>query len=212
MRKGRAGLGLKLEIELEVRGKNGKLINKRRVKANSWLRNFALAFRVLLFCARAQLNVTTTVVNVGGASATFRASSVNASKLTPLATRAPSGNDDYGIQVGTGTTPVTRDDYCLVSKIPHGTATGQMVYGAVTVEDVDGVPPESRFRIIRVFSNESGADITVNEIGLVANNYAFYDAVTAEVYFMLARDVLPSPVTVPVGATLTVRYIVSVTA
>jgi hypothetical protein len=121
---------------------------------------------------------------------------------------APSAADSWGIQVGTVDTQVTRDDYRLASKIAHGSASGQLAYGAMTIEAVNGTPPASRFRVIRVFSNNTDSTITVKEIGLAIRN--LYPLATTD--FLIARDVLATPQDVPAGATLTVRYIFEVTA
>jgi len=106
--------------------------------------------------------------------------------------------------VGTGTTSVTRDDYTLEAQIPHGFGDNQLVYGEVTVEDVDGSPPDSIWRVLRTFTNESDATITVTEIGLIA--------LVQGQPVLIARDVLDTPQDVPVFATLTVRYVFTVTA
>jgi hypothetical protein len=128
---------------------------------------------------------------------------------------APLGNDAYGIQVGSGTTAVSRDNYALATKISHGTAAGQLSYGAMTVEDTDGTPPDTVFRLIRTFTNNTTDPITVYEIGLaIANSYhPIYDSWSLTTYyFLITRDVLSAPLTVPAGATLTVRYVLKVTA
>jgi uncharacterized membrane protein YczE len=83
----------------------------------------------------------------------------------------------------------------------------------MTVEDTDGTPPDTTFRVIRTFTNNTSSPITVYEIGLaIANAYNIGGTTIYTYYFLIARDVLSSPQTIPAGATLTVRYIFKVTA
>jgi hypothetical protein len=127
---------------------------------------------------------------------------------------APQNDDTYGIQAGTSPASVSRDDYMLGGKILSGSGNGQLAYGSMTVESPDGTPPNTVFRAIRTFTNNTGENITVYEIGLVAaNQYGYYQSsAPTPAYILVARDVLTTPQTIPSGATLTVRYIFTVTA
>jgi hypothetical protein len=111
------------------------------------------------------------------------------------------GADTWGIQVGTGTSSVGIEDYKLASKISHGTGSGQLQYGAVSVGNVAIVGTSAQFTIARTFTNNSGADITVNEVGLIWNY--------AGLYFLLDRSLLTF--TVPNGESRTVTYTIKVT-
>jgi hypothetical protein len=197
-------VNVNVQIETEIRDKDGKLIKKSRQEAHSLLKNFACFLYALLGATSVTRN------NTSGSSATFYGSFTVTSAGTehPLSCAAPSGDDSFGIQVGTSDTAVTRDDYKLGSKISHGSGSGQLAYGSMTVEAVDGTPPASRFRVIRVFSNNTTETITVKEIGLAIRNVWM----SLNQAFLIARDVLTSPQDVPSGATLTVRYIFEVTA
>jgi hypothetical protein len=126
-----------------------------------------------------------------------------------LNVNAPVNDANYGIRVGSGSTTPTANDYNLANPIAHGTGSGQLLYGATTIESVV-VDENNRtsFRIIRTFSNSSGATVTVREIGL---SVKWYRPGYGYTYALLARDVLSSAVDVPDGATLTVRYILSTT-
>jgi hypothetical protein len=219
---------LEVLIECEVRDKNGKILSVHRQKSKSLLKNFAKMLRTMLYPSLPTapstntVAVTTSLYDTSGASKSFYASLVGWSPgtsyyfgLYPLCAGAPAGNDAYGIQVGTGTGAVTRDDYQLVYKILNGTGSGQLSYGAMTVEDTDGTPPDTVFRLIRTFTNNTSSSITVYEIGLViANVYVPWGSSFSPTtsYFLIARDLLSTPQTIPAGATLTVRYIFKVTA
>jgi hypothetical protein len=197
-------INVNVQIETEIRDKDGKLIKKSKQEAHSLVKNFA-CFLYALFGATSIIRK-----DINGSNKTFygaRAPGI-AGTSAPLRCDALAGQDFYGIQVGTSNTAVTRDDYQLGSKISHGSNAGQLAYGAMTIETVNGTPPASRFRLIRVFSNNTTQTITVKEIGLVIGN-SFPDVWEN---FLIARDVLTTPQDVPVSATLTVRYIFEVTA
>jgi hypothetical protein len=117
---------------------------------------------------------------------------------------AGAGDAAWGIQVGTGTNAVAIGDYTLQSQISHGTGSGQLQYGAVSVGTVAVIPPSAEFTIARTFTNLSGADITVNEVGLVHA----YGTPTAY-YFLLERSLLSF--VIPNGESRTVTYKIKVT-
>jgi len=110
---------------------------------------------------------------------------------------APDNEARYGIWVGSGTVAVAWEDYTLAAKIAHGTATGQLDYDTHTFTEVS-VTGGARIKAVRSFKNLSGADVTVNEIGLVQNIGGYY--------FLHLRDVLPTSVIVPTDYGLNVIY------
>src|SRR3989304_2177165 len=118
----------------------------------------------------------------------------------------PAGNTNYGIVAGTGTDAVTMTDYALQTLIAHGTASGQLSYGAVTFTGPTTSGKTRYFEFQRALTNSSGGTITVNEIGVYV-----YPTSTAY-YYMYLRDVLGSGVVVNNGQVLTIKYRVSVTA
>ena len=133
-------------------------------------------------------------------------------------------DSSYGLVVGTGTTPPTPNDYVLGNQIVNGTGNGQLVYGAhqftpapqsigssnnatTTTTPTSGLLPVSgnttSLQILRTFQNQSGASITVSEVGLITE--------TANYYVLIVHDLLSSPITVPPNAVLTIIYTISVT-
>jgi len=125
---------------------------------------------------------------------------------TPMATNAPDNDSSFGVVVGSGTNPVSLTDYQLSSQIPHGTSTGQLDYDPHTVASSYS-STSSYVEIARSFVNRSGSDVVVREVGLVTRNYwKDKNAVGNDVKFLIARDVLPAPVTVKPLGSLTVRY------
>ena len=129
-----------------------------------------------------------------------------------MALNAPDNDDSFGICVGSGSTPVSVTDYKLSSKIPHGTGSGQLDYETHTVtSSYSGT--YSYVEIARSFVNRSGADVMVKEIGLVARTY-WKDAsgVAQDIKWLMARDVLTTPILIPNLASLTVRYRISLSS
>jgi len=210
------GANLQLNIELEIRDRNGKIITKKRQVSKSLLKNFLAFLRTSFSVVINSGTTSVTLKDTSGANKSFYVciyfTSISVPVVhTPMPTLAGGSDANYGIQIGRGDTAVTRDDFQLATLITEGTGVNQMNYGAMTVEAVNGTPPQSMFRLIRVITNNSAATITVKEIGLVMGN-RIDNSVTQTAYLMIARDVLTSPIDVPVGSTLTVRYIFSVTA
>jgi len=217
-------MNLKIEYEVEVIDRRGKVIKREKGESRSLLKNFIAALRALM---RGQVTTASgvtgtrgaegTVKDLSGADQTFyggyREGTNTYAGGWPLAINAPDDVDSYGIVVGKGETPVSPEDYNLDDKIAHGTASGQLDYGAHTFEDVVVEDKVSKFRVSRTFSNVSGAEITVKEIGIIAWCWwGFNGGVAKDLKFLIVRDVLTTPTTIPDGASLNVRYTFSVEA
>ena len=194
---------IKVLYEVEVRNKQGKLLTKRKGVSKSLLANFMRWFK-------AKISVTTeSVVDTDGTSRTIIYGGTISNHGVAGRINAEDDNDDYGIMVGSGTVAVSPEDYQLASKIAHGIGTGQLDYGTQTFETVVVSNNTSSFRVSRTFTNLSGASISVQELGIAMKTYTT-DQTTISI--LILRDVLASPVSVPDGATLTVRYTFQVTA
>jgi hypothetical protein len=195
----------KAVIEYEVRDKNGKLIEKGKFPAKSWVGNI---IRLLNMLWDVWASVTTAYnfyvyglkTLIVDTTNTARSFGINAGSTGSFGGEAPAGDTTAGILVGTSDTPVSITQYNLLGLIPNGTGAGQLSYGATVVEDLV-TDTTYYFRVIRTFTNNSGGTITVREIGLFLK-------ITAQ-SFMFARDVPTSPISVPNGSTLTIRYIIS---
>lgn len=197
-------LTIKARIELEVRDNDGKLIHKHSEESHSWVSNFLKALRGLVVGGLRSKAVTLTATD----GSTFSYPNLYSQDYQILDVNAGAGAVSYGLLLGIGTAAVSPDDYNLATKITNGTGTNQMNYGGTTIEGLTAITDGYQFRIIRTATNNSGAAITVSEIGLVARTR---NATNVYYYFLIARDVLATPVTVNDGQTLTVRYIISFT-
>ena len=212
-------------IEIEVRDKDGKLIQSGRQRMQSFLNNLlriiegeakAVGGAALSYYGLAQ---SATVILQDGTSGTAYIEWYNGTSYygggTPMALKASDDDDTYGIIVGSDTTPNTLNTYKIYSKISHGTSSGRLDYGPVSVDDLgldtSVSPPVYRYRIVRAFSNLSGAVITIREVGLVARNYwKDLNAVRSNVKFLIARDVLSTSYNVPNGGSATVAITIEV--
>ena len=180
-------MNVKAYLKIKVINEKGKCIYYRRYRSRSFVANFInIAFTNL------SNQIVTFVFTDGSTGYTGHGYTMQA---------ADSSNDDnYGIQIGTGTTAPAITDYRLTSLIPNGTSAGQMQYGAVTVMSpvINTTNNTGYITVTRAFTNNSGGSITVSEVGLVALYY--YNDV------LLIHDLLPTPITVPNGSTLSIAY------
>jgi hypothetical protein len=203
-------LKLGLEYDVEVRDKNGKLISRQHGKSHSWLKQFIQMMMAEWQFAYGGTNPTAvSIIDETGAARNMPPIYSLAFQYCAWAINAPAGSSEYGVKVGGGDTPNSLTTYALASPISHGTGSGQLVYGAHTIESV--INPSGNdltFRTTRVFTNTSGASVTVKEIGITTKRTDQTNTVRT---FLFVRDVLPSPTSVPDGATLTIRYTVKIT-
>jgi hypothetical protein len=174
-------------IEWELRDPKGRVVKHRKQPMKSWVKQW-LQILYLQFA-----NTTFNVTDTGGVSR-----GLGSSNAPLLSLNAGSGNANYGIVVGSSDTPVTRDDYKLSNQIAHGSGTGQLTYSAMSIDAPVTYSTGYLIRAVRVFTNNSGADITVKEIGVYSYAVGYY--------ICLIRDVLTTPVTIPNGYSWTVRY------
>jgi hypothetical protein len=176
-------LELKYDIELELRDKDGKLLKRWVQEGRSWVKWFLYVWYVQM----TQGSITVTKTDGSSASYSISGGCFNIA--------GPYGNNSYGIIVGTSDTPWSIEQYQLGSRIPHGNTSGQLLYGATTVDDITPITNGYRIFVSRVFTNNSGVSVIVKEVGLYTGDN-----------IMLARDVLTTPVEVQNLQTLTVRY------
>ncbi len=198
--------------ELEVRDRDGMIIQRLRQRSHSWVRN---AYNHMFSQLAGKNGNNTTFgagyLNVKDTSGTVRyaTSPVGQSSAdidgTSYGYRGPAGNDTWGIQVGSGTNPESFEDYMLQTKIANGVGAGQLSY----IEQDPHVityDPGTKVLIntqVRYFNNNSGGAVNVNEVALVVNQPqggAVYGK------WMQSRDKLASTVTVPSTGQLKVTY------
>jgi hypothetical protein len=179
---------MNLYYEVILRDKQGKVIAHLKSTAKSWLKQWSqLVYGGMSFVAQS-------VLDTNGVS---RTQSITYDLLNIA---APAGNASLGVVAGTGTDPVTINDYRLQSQIVHGVGVGQLNHQATEII----YPPlvsgsECYFLVKRILLNQSGGIVSVNEIGV-------YGAITSSYPACIIRDVLAGTVNIPDGGSITVIY------
>lgn len=109
---------------------------------------------------------------------------------------------------GVSIIPVTVNDYRLVNRIGHGTSSGQLQYAPESfgIPVLDLATSSSYFVTSRLFTNNSGGNVTINEIGLYLKGvgYNLYS-------YMIIRDIV-DPINLAIGESVTVNHTMRMTA
>jgi hypothetical protein len=216
---------MKTYLTLESFGE-GKLLEKRTQQSRSWLKHFWDLFYGPI--GNLSLN---SVPDINGANRTLDYSAV----ALNLAVNAPGGNMGFftnreyygsgawigfgglgvndgsngGIVLGTDSTPVTPIQNALVAKVPHGEAAGNLLYAGMEIYGLAIANPNGEFKLRRFFSNVSGGDITIQEVGIYSygsQGYSGYEVYT----YCIARDVVSPGVLISNGQLLAVTYTVQI--
>jgi len=198
-------MGVKAYLKLTVRDREGRVVKHLEIESRSFLLNLIRVFKAL-FARQHDMSVT---LPDGGSGRFDAYCQVGASTKTTnwwCHLMAPKEDDSYGIVVGLGTRAVAIDDYNLESKIPHGTTAGKLYYYDVKSEAVSVEGSVMKFKVKRFFDEHAGSSVNVNEVGLIAFHRCTDDNGDTQIKFLIARDVLPSTVTVPAYGNLMVEY------
>lgn len=208
--------GFKLEKQ-----DSGEVLYETTERAHSWVRN-AYTMLISNMCADGvtQNSYGTGVLGIKSTGATAWQAANGAYSISPSvsvnsgatnALRYPgngfvgaAGSTTNGIVIGTGTAAYSFDDYKLASMVSNGNGTGQMAYSAGTgVDNWDSTNKIYTSSFVRIINNNSGADIVINEVGIIMNTYS-----PAGYYYncLMVRDLLETPITVPTDSKLTITY------
>lgn len=109
------------------------------------------------------------------------------------------GDLDRGVFVGTGTTPVEYDDYALETKIQNGAGAGQLQHGDGGIAEIAVAANRINLTISRNFTNASGGEIIINEIGIQS---IAYDLLNWYRQFLVTRDIVTDGFAVGAGETV----------
>jgi hypothetical protein len=95
--------------------------------------------------------------------------------------------ENVGIVIGTGVGAVAPLDYALGTKVAHGTGAGQMEHGGTEILIPTFADPNGSMVMRRYLRNNSGGNITVQEVGIYATGVKYGD--DAHIWlFCVARD------------------------
>jgi len=190
-------MNVKAYLKIRVIDENGKCTYYRRYRS----RSFVIGFLNVIFSNLSGQGVTN--INTSGTQYTTTYGD-------SIYINDSSNDNSYGIQIGTGTTTPSIVDSRLSALITNGTGAGQMQYGGVNVTGaVTNTSNNTGYiTVTRTFTNNSGASITVSEVGLVAwaGNW---NGVSGQ-YYLIIHDLLPTPITVPNGSSLSISYEIQV--
>jgi hypothetical protein len=205
--------------ELEVRDQNGEVVQRLKQRSHSWVRN---AYN-LIFATLAGKNLDQGIFGAGYLSLKDTGNSVRYGESNGIVHwsdnwdgvtrgyRGPAGSHAYGILVGSGINPEDFESYYLHTVIANGTGPGQLSYVQGEAHSITWTPGTLTLKndLIRYFNNNSGGDVDVNEVGLVAHGRMPENG--NETNYMMARDLLVSTVTVPDTGQLKVTYTIQLT-
>ena len=182
-----------LAYSVEIKDKDGKVIQRISGPAHSYVRQFYEMMSV-----QARQEALAGVVDTDGVARTITVNAVN------FMCYAIAGVTLYGIRIGKGSTAVTISDYCLESPLEEGVGVDQVNHLATTREVPAVVGTTSSFSILRAMVNNTAAIISaIREIGIYMRAYTSY-------YVLGVRDIVPS-LSIPIGGTMSVKYTFSVT-
>lgn len=173
-------------------------------RAKSWVRN---AYNNLFSCM-AWVNNTgspfgagsLSYINTAGTNQSY-ATCVYLIQVTSSIRRFNAGAGSVtGIVIGTGTGAFSFEDYTIPGLIPEGQGSGQVNYGQTVFGGsyATGSPTMSH-SYLRYFNNNSGGDITLGNIGIIADSR------------LVCRDVLSPAETFYDKAQLKIQYTISLT-
>ena len=186
----------------EIHDKDGVLVSTRKIPCHSYVKNMMI---FLYNCMYTPGGVGMTDASGNGQTLCPEGGNGSNNPEYILAAQAGSGNASYGIVVGTGTTAVASNQTALVTKIATGTSSGQLSYGSMSFGTIQTTGTASKFTMARMFTNSSGASITMSEIAL----YVLCDNTSsAACYFMILRDLITETINnnASLTATLTLQY------
>jgi hypothetical protein len=205
-----------LFIGLKVQDRDGKVLTDRYEEGHSWVRNAWNAFTSSMlgitgygsdgtFLATGEMNAKNT-----GRTMYYSNNPFNLTYCGDYAGdgfyNSTIGNSDFGVVVGTNPNeyPFCLNAHDLYARIVSGVGVGQLIYGVMQqpVWDYNAITKKWKNTITRVFNNNSGADITIREVGLIYYSYVF----SVQGKYLFAHDILSAGVVVPNGAQLTVTY------
>jgi len=109
---------------------------------------------------------------------------------------------DWGIMVGSSDDPNTINFWSLSQPYPHGSGSGYMNYLDTIVKEPYFDGSNVCIEIKRIIVNEANVSQTVREIGIIAREFYTWKR------FLIARDVLDSPIDVPPKGMLEVTIVI----
>jgi len=192
-----------------VRDSTGKVIKVHKQKSHSPTANFMGLLLPLTWFNNTGSSFT--ITNINGSTCSYKPSIGTNILCIPY----PSTSVNYPtymamIQVGSGSQPNPFSATRLAAPIPNGSGSGQLIYYPPLLPATATVSGNSAyFYILQEYNNQSGATITIAEVGIVlqlelGNVYAVNATNCGQV--LVWYDVLSSPISVPNGGGIAIYY------
>ena len=198
-------------LDIEVRRPGGEITEHRHQRSKSLVRNaYNLFFHTIASYPMSDATWGDGYVNMkntGGSlsSGAYRGFCFGADS-NGQGFLSPGSANDFGIVVGTGTGAESFDGYALNSKIAVGNGAGQL-YTLKSEDPVDSYASLTQKRtLVRYFNNNSGATISLGEIGLIGRIITAGDS---SMYALFSRDLITPVVDILDKAQLKVTYTIS---
>jgi len=215
-------------LTLEVLDRDGKLIQRHRQRSHSWVRN---AYNVI-FCQLAGKDAddvafgagklcqkdTTGILREGDYPAAIAAGTGSAPRLATSdglsagasnsGYRVAASEDGWGIIVGSGINVESFEDYVLQTPIAEGAGPGQLSHAQSEDHSISYAALVMKNELVRYFNNNSGGNVSVNEVALVAGAGG---SIASTNKVLMSRDKLASTVTIPDTGQLRVTYTIQLT-
>jgi hypothetical protein len=205
-----------ISVSFETKQKDGRVTQRLWQRSESLLNNFACqltceaenaALTGGLANHLTSQDITTTAVTTG-----YNVGMYYFGGLYELTTSAASGSVLYGMAVGTGSPTVAPSDGALTQPCKNGTTAGgppyYLQYGAESYTLPAIVGSTTTWVDARLFTNNSGAQITVTEVGL----FAVTSISSANYAMMIIHDKLAASVPIAQGASTTGAYTYTITS
>jgi hypothetical protein len=193
-------------LTLIVRDSNGNIVNIHRQRSHSPTNNFMSLLIPVYYLASNSQSVN--IVNTSNTSTNFSPGTANGISYPSNQENKPSYL--VMIQVGNGSRSNPYNAYTLATPIANGSGSGQLVYGTPSISTSITVSGNSAyFYISQTFNNQSGATVTITEVGIITNlnSYGPYGGNSYSFGQVLVwYDVLSSAISIPNGGTLTIYY------
>jgi hypothetical protein len=192
-----------------VKDEDGKVINVHRQRSHSPTSNF---IRLLLpYTWYSITGQQITVTNINGSSNSWAPYRGQVS-YPNTANNAPSYV--LMIQVGTGTQSNLSSVTHLAAPVGNGSGPGELIYGTPAVStNITASGSSAYFYVSQSVINNSGASITITEIGLVTQIWVNGPGCGYSVNFgpvLMWYDVLSSAITIPNGGSAVIYYFFTV--
>jgi len=198
-------------LDIEVKMPDGKIVEHRHQRSKSFVRNaYNLFFHTIAGYPMSDGTWGDGYVNMKNTGGSLSSGSyrgfcfgVDSNGQGFL---SPGSANDFGIVVGTGTGAESFDSYALGTKIAVGNGAGQL-YTLKSEDPVDSYASLTMKRtLVRYFNNNSGATISLGEIGLIGRVITGGDS---SMYALFSRDLITPVVDILDKAQLKVTYTIS---